>query len=61
MLLVHARTHEVDDSNVVARLASRAESVAELEPQQSFEHCFVGLLKTSSELLNRKWLAAVFR
>ena len=47
MLLVHARTHEVDDSDVVDRLTSRAESVAEHEPKRSFERCFVGLLKTT--------------
>src|SRR5712692_7316593 len=32
---------------MVARLTSHTESVAEHEPQRSFEHCFVGLLKTS--------------
>jgi len=47
MFLVDARTHEVDNSDVVPRLTSRTESVAEHEPQRSFEHCFVGLLKTS--------------
>ena len=39
--------HEADDGDVVARLTSRTESMAEHEPQRSFEHCFVGLLKAS--------------
>jgi len=47
MFLVDARPHEIDDGDVVARLTSRTESMAEHEPQGSFEHCFVGLLKTS--------------
>ena len=55
MFLVHARTHEVDDSDVVPRLTSRTESVAEHEPQRSFEHCFVGLLKTSFLIKNENF------
>ncbi len=47
MFLVHARTHKVDDSDVVPRLTSRTESMAEHEPEGSFEHCFIGLLKAS--------------
>src|SRR6266567_8626631 len=47
MFLVGARPHEINDGDVVARLTSRTESVAEHEPQRSFEHCFVSLLKTS--------------
>ena len=47
MFLVDARPHEIDDSDVVPRLTSRSEPMAEHEPQRSFEHCFVGLLKTS--------------
>ena len=47
MFLVDARPHEIDDGDVVARLTSRTESMAEHEPQRSFEHCFVGLLKAS--------------
>ena len=47
MFLVDARPHEIDDGDVVARLTSRTESMAEHEPQGSFEHRFVGLLKAS--------------
>src|SRR5271157_84919 len=47
MFLVDARPHEIDDGDVVPRLASCTKSVAEHEPQRSFEHCFVGLLNTS--------------
>ena len=46
MFLVDARPHEIDNGDVVPRLASCTKSVAEHEPQRSFEHCFVGLLKT---------------
>ena len=45
MFLVDARSHKIDDGDVVARLTSRTESMAEHEPQRSFEHRFVGLLK----------------
>lgn len=38
MFLVDARTHEVDNSDVVPRLTSRTESMAEHESQGSFEH-----------------------
>ncbi|MGO9084513.1 MAG: hypothetical protein ACLQBK_04740, partial [Candidatus Sulfotelmatobacter sp.] len=37
----------IDDGDVVPRLTSRTESMAEHEPQRSLEHCFVGLLKAS--------------
>jgi hypothetical protein len=47
MFLVDARPHEIDDGDVVARLTSRTESMAEHEPEGSLEHCFVSLLKTS--------------
>jgi hypothetical protein len=47
MFLVDTRPHKIDDGDVVPRLASGTESVAEHEPQRPFEHCFVGLLKTS--------------
>ncbi len=47
MFLVDARPHEIDDGDVVPRLTSRTESMAEHEPEGSFEHRFVGLLKTS--------------
>jgi hypothetical protein len=47
MFLVDARPHEIDDGDVVARLTSRTESMAKHEPQGSFEHRFVGLLKAS--------------
>jgi hypothetical protein len=47
MFLVDARLHKIDDGDVVPWLASCTESVAEHETQRSFEHCFVGLLKTS--------------
>ena len=47
MFLVDARPHKIDDGDVVPRLTSRTESMAEHKPQGSFEHCFVGLLKAS--------------
>ncbi len=47
MFLVDARPHEIDDGDVVPRLTSRTESMAEHEPEGSFQHCFVSLLKTS--------------
>jgi len=47
MFLVDTQPHKIDDGDVVPRLTSRTESVAEHEPQRSFEHCFVSLLKTS--------------
>jgi hypothetical protein len=47
MFLVDARPHEIDDGDVVARLTSRTESMAEHEPEGRFEHCFVGLLEAS--------------
>jgi hypothetical protein len=47
MFLVDARSHKIDDGDVVARLTSRTESMAEHEPQRSFEHRFVGLLEAS--------------
>ena len=47
MFLVDARPHEIDDGDVVARLTSRTEPMAEHEPEGSPEHCFVGLLKAS--------------
>jgi hypothetical protein len=47
MFLVDARPHEIDDGDMVPRLTSRTESMAEHEPQGSFEHRFVGLLKAS--------------
>src|SRR5208282_2215742 len=47
MFLVDARPHEIDDGDVVPRLTSRTESMAEHEPEGSLEHCFVGLLKAS--------------
>src|ERR1700727_513775 len=47
MFLVDARSHKIDDGDVVPRLTSRTESVAEHETQRSFEHCFVGLLEAS--------------
>ncbi len=47
MFFVDARTREVDDSDVVARLTSRTEAMAEHEPEGGLEHCFVGLLKAS--------------
>ena|SRR3984893_2710831 len=47
MFLVDARPHEIDDGDVVARLTSRTESMAEHEPEGGLEHCFVGLLEAS--------------
>lgn len=47
MFLVDARAHEIDDGDVVARLTSRTESMAKHEPERSFQHCLVSLLKTS--------------
>jgi hypothetical protein len=39
--------HKIDDGDVVPRLTPRTESVAKHEPEGSFQHCFVSLLKTS--------------
>jgi hypothetical protein len=47
MFLVDARPHKIDDGDVVPRLTSRTESMAEHEPEGGLEHCFVGLLKAS--------------
>jgi hypothetical protein len=47
MFLVDTRPHKIDDGDVVPRLASRTEPIAEHEPEGSLEHRFVGLLKTS--------------
>ena len=47
MFLVDARPHEFDDGDVVPRLTSRTKSMTEHESKGRFEHCFVGLLKTS--------------
>jgi hypothetical protein len=42
VFLPHARPHKIDDGDMVTRLASRAESMAEHEPEGSLEHGFVG-------------------
>jgi hypothetical protein len=47
MFLVDARPHEIDDGDVVARLTSRTDSMAEHEPEGGLEHYFVGLLEAS--------------
>ncbi len=47
MFLVDVGPHKIDDGDVVPRLTSRTESMAEHEPEGSLEHCFVGLLKAS--------------
>ena len=47
MFLVDARPHEIDNGDVVARLTSRAESMAEHEAERSFQHRLVCLLKAS--------------
>lgn len=47
MFLIDAGPHKIDDGDVVPRLASCTESMAEHEPERSLEHCFVGLLKAS--------------
>src|SRR5208337_177537 len=47
VFLVDAGPHKIDDGDVVPRLTSRTESMAEHEPKGTFQHCFVGLLKTS--------------
>ena len=36
MFLVDARSHKIDDGDVVARLTSPTESVAEHEPREAF-------------------------
>ncbi len=46
MFLVDACPHKFNDSDVVSRLASGAESMTEHEPEGCLEHCFVRLLKT---------------
>lgn len=52
MFLVDARAHKIDDGDVVPRMTSRTESMAEHEPEGSLQHCFVGLLKTSFFIKN---------
>ena len=47
MFFLDVRPDKIDDCDMVPRLTSRTESVAEHEPDRSLEHCFVGLLKTS--------------
>lgn len=47
MFLVDVRPHKLDDSDVVPRLASGAESMAEHEREGCFEHCFIRQLKAS--------------
>ncbi len=47
VFLADAGPHKIDDGDVVSRLTSRTKSMAEHEAEGSFEHCFVGLLKTS--------------
>jgi len=47
MFLTDAGPHKFNDGDVVPWLTSRTESMAEHEPEGSFQHCFVGLLKTS--------------
>jgi len=45
IFFIDARTHKIDDGDVVPRLTSRTESMTEHEPKGRFEHCFVGLLE----------------
>ena len=45
MLLVNVSSDEVDYGDVVPRLASGTETIAEHETQGSFERRFIGLLK----------------
>lgn len=45
MLLVDPRSHEINDGDMVPRLAPRAKSVAEHESERSLQHGFVGLLQ----------------
>jgi hypothetical protein len=47
MLLADPRPHELDDRDVVPRLTSGTESMAEHEPEGSLKHRFVGLLQGS--------------
>ena len=47
MFLVDARPHKIDDGDVVPRLTSRTESMAEHEPERCLKHGFIGLLQTS--------------
>ena len=47
MFLIDAGPHKIDDGDVVSRLASCTESVAEHEPERGFKHCFIGLLEAS--------------
>lgn len=46
MFLVNASSDEVDDGDVMPRLASGTETIAEHESQGCLEHRFIGLLKT---------------
>lgn len=45
MLLVDPRSHEINDGDMVPRLAPRAKSVAEHESERSLQHGFVRLLQ----------------
>ena len=47
VLFVETLANEVDNRDVMPRLASNAESVAKHEGQRSLEHGFVGLLQAS--------------
>ncbi len=47
IFLVDVRAHEIDDGDVVPRLTPRTKSLAKHEPERSFQHCLVSLLKTS--------------
>jgi hypothetical protein len=40
-----ARPYKLDDRDMVPRLASRAESMAEHKSEGSLQHCFISLLK----------------
>jgi hypothetical protein len=45
VFLVDTGSDEFDDRDVVTGLASRTETMAEHEPESSFEHRFISLLK----------------
>ncbi len=47
MFLADARPHKLNDCDMVPRLTSRTESMAEHKPEGGLEHGFIGLLKAS--------------
>ena len=53
MLFVDASPNEIDDRDVMARLASSSKAVAKHETQRGLEHCFVRLLQRGFLIKNK--------